>query len=893
MKNKFTGLLAKSMSIILAACLLVMGIPVLAEDSGIVMTKDGIEYTLDEASGTASVTGCIQKELPSKEIMIPPFVEDGAGKTYSVISVGESAFSEIAFFNGGNKYSVTLPDGLEKIGKEAFSAVYFSSALVVPDSVTELGEKVFLDTDAPEIVIGSGVETIPSQAFAGMGFMESPKIVLGSSVKNIAADAFSWAEISNIVVNGPEGSLDEQLSSIKDLKGVQIQYNDPNAKDAAWLQAQVDAAPEGVRTEILLSDAVLLANTVRIPAGKDIVLTDEGKAVSVKAAGANQLFVVEKGACLTIETTGGDELLKLIGGTDSGNGRGTIVNCQGTFMLHGGTLQGGRVTAVGSAAVRIAGIGAAFYMDGGVIEDTTITSNSISAAVSVGENGYFSMSGGVIQNNVSTARNATGGGGVVVYGWSLGDTSIMEISGSAQIRRNESYNGGGIYIIGDAGVVMDGGTISGNYASHFGGGVCVAGSSGGMPVDTDAPCAFTMNGGDISGNEAYTGGGIYLNSNYVTLNEGHIQNNMAENQGGGVYVSVVPYTLHMYNAVITGNRAESLRGGLWFCPTGDATLSVTNGAAVFDNTAGDAGDDYVSVWNSGRTHTSTLANRMLGGGKVDWYKDGGIDDGIISQWGVASDAPRYDPTNPGESVDVKGSTKSHALKAVAGDEAKALAMEKGRLFITGNSAYRGGGIGSNGAVVIGEKDRDYILTVEKEWLETPETGKPESVTVYLKVGDHQLDPVVLSAQNEWRASFEELPDPSTIGVEFAVAEDPVPENFTPQYTPAVVDSEARTIYIRLTNTYVTPEIPSKPDSSEPTEEIPDESTPSGAPSSDVDSSSREEISDESTPLAPVTGQQASNPAWLVAGVALAVCCAATVMLCRKTRGNWAGCRNRK
>ena len=177
--------------------------------------------------------------------------------------------------------------------------------------------------------------------------------------------------------------------------------------------------------------------------------------------------------------------------------------------------------------------------------------------------------------------------------------------------------------MGDADVVMNGGTISGNTAYHHGGGVCVAGKSGGMGAGESAPCAFTMNGGVIAENTAYnSGGGIYLNSNDVTLNKGRIENNTADIQGGG----------------------------LWFCPTGDATLSVTNGAAVFDNTAGGAGDDFVSVWKSGRTHTSTLANRMLGGGKVDWYKDGGIDDTVYSDWGVASDDPRFDPENPGESL---------------------------------------------------------------------------------------------------------------------------------------------------------------------------------------------------------------------------------------------------
>ena len=82
----------------------------------------------------------------------------------------------------------------------------------------------------------------------------------------------------------------------------------------------------------------------------------------------------------------------------------------------------------------------------------------------------------------------------------------------------------------------------------------------------------------------------------------------------------MPYTLHMSNTLITENTASTLGGGMWFCPTGDAVLHVTNGAAVFGNTAsaGGADDDFIAVPANGRTHTTTLADRMLGGGDVQW-----------------------------------------------------------------------------------------------------------------------------------------------------------------------------------------------------------------------------------------------------------------------------------
>lgn len=66
-----------------------------------------------------------------------------------------------------------------------------------------------------------------------------------------------------------------------------------------------------------------------------------------------------------------------------------------------------------------------------------------------------------------------------------------------------------------------------------------------------------------------------------------------------------------------------------------------------------------------------------------------------------------------------------------------------------------------------------------------------------------------------------------------------------------------------------------PESSEPSggEEIPDESTPLNPPD--------EDIPDESTPLAPATGENSGSPVWIVVGMAMAGCCAAAVVLCRK------------
>lgn len=101
---------------------------------------------------------------------------------------------------------------------------------------------------------------------------------------------------------------------------------------------------------------------------------------------------------------------------------------------------------------------------------------------------------------------------------------------------------------------------------------------------------------------------------------------------------------------------------------------------------------------------------------------------------------------PSRSAQIQNSTEPYALKAVASEEAKALANACGALFIRGNRSERGGGIGSNGGVVMGESDKAYSLTVTKAWADAEEALQT-SVTVYLKVGDSVLDAVVLNAEN--------------------------------------------------------------------------------------------------------------------------------------------------
>lgn len=204
--------------------------------------------------------------------------------------------------------------------------------------------------------------------------------------------------------------------------------------------------------------------------------------------------------------------------------------------------------------------------------------------------------------------------------------------------------------------------------------------------------------------------------------------NTAHRQGGGVYVSHAPWSITIKNALITANTAAIQGGGIWSCPVG--TVSLGTDAAVFGNTAGKSADDaaFLLKWNE--TYSTSFSGKMYGGGLVTWYRDTSIGAGDANYGAFAGD--RYDAANPGVPVEpASGAITGYGLKAVVSAESKALA-ETAPLKIMGNTAERGGGVGTNGEVIIPGEDtleNPVSLTVHKVW--SGASAYPTAVTVNL------------------------------------------------------------------------------------------------------------------------------------------------------------------
>ena len=515
---------------------------------------------------------------------------------------------------------------------------------------------------------------------------------------------------------------------------------------------------------------------------EDIILDGDAKDTNYKSA------VINNQGKLTIN--GGE--IKNVRSNSPMVGIVTAKGPNAVLTMNGGSIHDNYMSNQFTNVVKITE-GASFFMNGGDISNNTLEhsgSSGLNAAVGVeGIKGTstMEMTGGTITGNTAEY------GGILVGTYSTNYTmqnnfsnaahyyskGILNLKGGTISNNTAAVLGGGIAVNGTGILTMDGGTISGNKAP-FGGGIGVVDyltSADGKRFGEARwrgffPAAATINGGLITDNEATmtavtsqitdpnaengVGGGLYVASKEVYVNGGQFTNNTAGKQGGGIYVASVPYVLHMGKTLVTGNTATKLGGGMWLCPTGSATTAVTNGASFFDNVAGTgaanndtsaAGDDVASINKQDpATQTLILSNNGLDNWLVHWYEDGKIDEAYL---GNSDGSPRY-PSTVSPVVDrgtLDGITEKIALKAIVSDEGKAAARNAAEVIVTGNSAPRGGGIGSNGSVAFGTDPVNYDkvdLTVSKKW-EATNTNHVTSVTVGLfRITKANFDAVALT-----------------------------------------------------------------------------------------------------------------------------------------------------
>ena len=701
-------------------------------------------------------------------------------------SIGDWAFIQ-------SNVAVQLPRTLETIGDYAFYYGTLPEQLSIPDSVTSVGRAAFSGVGGVrDVTIGRGLTKIPLGMF-------DDSTVQKTTIEN-SMDDITGSE------NLPSSGVDIVYTRESIGDGVRDTVSDDSTKT---LQDLVNEAPDGKETVITLKKHVKLGSTLRIPAGKMIKITsDEPYAIlATKNSGVSALVNVAERASLELSgkaslrgrynkgaiiSSRGAVVLSdeavVYDGTTSGDSTGTVdvSGENASLTMTGGVIEQCELRHSYCGAVR-ASSGAHVVMRGGVIRNNGVVTGATncywltSSGVILWGNARFDMSGGRIEGN-----NGYRGGAVLAYGQGKGENQRAkftmtggQISGNRSSRLEAAYDpSGAVHIEGNAEFTMTGGKIENNVASGKGkgGGVCVV--DPGCQNSEKGNTAFIMQGGSISGNSASAGGGVYTYSNDVTLSAGKIEGNTAWSMGGGVYSEGNEYlgysTLHIENACVVDNHADKQGGGMWFCPTGDAKVYVQDGGLIARNTADEAGDDFVFTGAKDAKYKLTLANRAPGGGKVSWYRDGGLFNPEGTTAATNPKIPRFSPDGDnGEPLSFTDATPNVALKSVMSEDVYNLGGGQTSLTISGNTAPLGGGIGANGGVVIG-KSENINIPIEKVW-ENPRIPHPDKVKVNLKNGDTVIDSITLSESDDWEGVFSNLPQRDAFGavIDYTVAEDPV------------------------------------------------------------------------------------------------------------------------
>ena len=188
---------------LLSAILLLSSVSALAYDFSV----DGICYNI-LSSSTCEVTYAYGKLSYVSGVKIPSYVTYG-GQKYEVIRIGNRAFrggskpvyeviipnsvteiGEKAFFNCRSLEIVTLSNSLTRLESSLFEGCHELSKITIPNSVTETGWYVFKNcNDLKYVTLSNSMTNIGLGMFDGCSDLLS--ITIPNSVTEIGKEAFS------------------------------------------------------------------------------------------------------------------------------------------------------------------------------------------------------------------------------------------------------------------------------------------------------------------------------------------------------------------------------------------------------------------------------------------------------------------------------------------------------------------------------------------------------------------------------------------------------------------------------------------------------------------------------------------------------------------------------
>jgi hypothetical protein len=424
------------------------------------------------------------------------------------------------------------------------------------------------------------------------------------------------------------------------------------------------------------------------------------------------------------------------------------VSSKGSLTLEDIVIDGNQENAktTTKSLIQVFDEGTLNIKDGAVLKNNTLTDrgyfHACGGAVNV-NGGTLNMKGGTIENNTAVI-----GGGIYVYG----TKAVINMS-NGSIRGNHAVNGtdsdslaagGGVDVYDGAVMYFSGGTIESNSSAEIGGGISV-----GTMSASNNPETLYMTGGNIDGNSGGNidgnsagsgGGGIFVQAGTrgaagkAVVSGGAIFNNKMTGEGtgnkafggGGIYVNGYSASdsgfesgqLILTNALVYDNFAAIAGGGYAACPVSHTHIYVKNGAAFYSNRAEIAKEIYILASTAYGIHsgnpTYIISESMFGGNPYHW---------------------KYDDNTEVPLNRLSGQLRaiySESLNLHTDETPGENARTQARVQIYENtSATRGGGIGSNGTVTIGEEGTTKV-TAQKKWDDDNQSAKrPGSIQVQL------------------------------------------------------------------------------------------------------------------------------------------------------------------
>ena len=322
-------------------------------------------------------------------------------------------------------------------------------------------------------------------------------------------------------------------------------------KDASASLTLKDVVIDGAEYSVAAENAAETDSIIKAASGGTIELKSGAILENNKAAQFGSGILAINGVEITMENgavirNNTNRNYELGGGIMIGNGS--------TFTMNGGEISGNTANGGGGVAI----IGSTMVMNGGTISNNstykTSGQGSYGAGVYVADYANasggdilftptpasFEMNGGKITGNTALDY----GGGVLTFPQQNQKITININNG--EISGNKVTNGSGGAVAAFFGVTelnIKGGTLTGNSAYQFGGGVFLYQATN-----------VTISGGTISENKASAGGGVCLyTDSAVTQTGGSIENNVA-NVGGGVCGGIYSGIYTMTGGAIKDNN---------------------------------------------------------------------------------------------------------------------------------------------------------------------------------------------------------------------------------------------------------------------------------------------------------------------------------------------------